>query len=329
MLSRYKSRSRYGNVAKSRPKENNQNGRRNALKIKSNDLMRKAIPRSQGDGWRQQGEYREPIPHTNIKYHPDKTQPHNRTLPRVMPQSQSQSQSSKSYKLSSTQQPPYHPTTKYGNIPSYHSSRSGAPSRHAIPPSVSKPHHSTHQTTYHAKTTTPSHSTRKTISSNLSQSSRSTHSKYPSMNAEQKHSTHSGKTSSGSGKIPSGSLPVYEKPHTQVQHEVNQSTAPNLNLSTYGYSVNARDTTRQKALHDAVDREGVDAVRNRMSFLISKYDSQPAVVKILYDDYEWMERYHSTNETRQRFDSQREQTRQKIYQRMQEKSKSRHHTRTR
>jgi hypothetical protein len=146
------------------------------------------------------------------------------------------------------------------------------------------------------------------------------------MNAEQRYSTHSGNASSG--KIPSGSHPVYEKPHTQVQHEVNQSTAPNLNLSTYGYSVNARDTTRQKALHDAVDREGVDAVRSRMSFLISKYDSQPAVVKILYDDYEWMERYHSTNETRQRFDSQREQTRQKIYQRMQEKSKSRHLTRT-
>ena len=124
------------------------------------------------------------------------------------------------------------------------------------------------------------------------------------------------------------SLPVYEKPHTQVQHEVSQSTAPNLNLSTYGYSVNARDTTRQKALHDAVDREGVDAVRSRMSFLISKYDSQPAVVKILYDDYEWVEKRDATIKTYQRFDSQREQTRQKIYQRMQEKSKSRHHTRT-
>ena len=173
----------------------------------------------------------------------------------------------------------------------------------------------------------PSTSHRTPTTSTTASTSHSTYSKYPNMNAgseedvfrglvRSKHSNHK-------------SLPVYEKPHTQVQHEVSQSTAPNLNLSTYGYSVNARDTTRQKALHDAVDREGVDAVRSRMSFLISKYDSQPAVVKILYDDYEWVEKRDATIKTYQRFDSQREQTRQKIYQRMQEKSKSRHHTRTR
>ena len=172
----------------------------------------------------------------------------------------------------------------------------------------------------------PSTSHRTPTTSTTASTSHSTYSKYPNMNAgseedvfrglvRSKHSNHK-------------SLPVYEKPHTQVQHEVSQSTAPNLNLSTYGYSVNARDTTRQKALHDAVDREGVDAVRSRMSFLISKYDSQPAVVKILYDDYEWVEKRDATIKTYQRFDSQREQTRQKIYQRMQEKSKSRHHTRT-
>jgi hypothetical protein len=117
-----------------------------------------------------------------------------------------------------------------------------------------------------------------------------------------------------------------EKPHVQVQHEVNHSTPPNLNLSTYGYSVNARETTRQKALHDAINKEGVDAVRSRMMFLTDKYVSQPPIVKVLIEDYDWMERYNITNEIRQRFEYQQEKTRKKIYQRMQEKSKSRRHS---
>ena len=190
-------------------------------------------------------------------------------------------------------------------------------------------HHSSHHTQrlshrHHNTKTQPSSSSKHTSSSNPKQSYRSQPKSSQPSQSSRVPSTYSTRSDS-SDHAPLPSDQYSEKPHVQVQHEVSQSTPPNLNLSTYGYSVNARDTTRQKALHDAVDKEGVDAVRSRMMFLIEKYDSQPPVVKILMEDYDWMERYNDINETRHRFDSQREQTRKRIYQRMQEKSKSRRH----
>ena len=175
-----------------------------------------------------------------------------------------------------------------------------------------------------------SSSSKYTSNSNSNQrpSSHRSHQKpsYPSQSSVRVQSVYSTRSSThenSSNHPPLPSDQCSEKPHVQVQHEVNHSIPPNLNLSTYGYSVNARETTRQKALHDAIDKEGVDAVRSRMMFLIDKYISQPPVFKILVEDCDWMERYNNTNEIRQRFEYQREKTRKRIYQRMQEKSKSR------
>jgi len=107
-----------------------------------------------------------------------------------------------------------------------------------------------------------------------------------------------------------------------VQHEVSHAAPPNLNLSAYGYSVNAAHTTRQKALYDALRAEGMEAVRNRLVFLVAKYEGHPDVAAILIDDYEWLEHYYAAAERRHQFDTQRERTRQKIRQRMAEKSRT-------
>jgi hypothetical protein len=114
-----------------------------------------------------------------------------------------------------------------------------------------------------------------------------------------------------------------ETPRYNIDHEVKQSITPNLNLSTYGYSVNATDTTRQKALFDAVSKEGIDAVRNRIIWLLEKYADKEELVQILSCDFDWLDKYYTSTSLRERFDSQRKQIKQKIYQRMQEKSKSR------
>jgi hypothetical protein len=111
--------------------------------------------------------------------------------------------------------------------------------------------------------------------------------------------------------------------HAQVQHEVSQSRPLTLNLSTYGYSVNARDTTRLKALQDAIKHQGIDAVRSRMSDLINKYVSHPPVVKILTTDFEWIEKYQFKAESLSKLEHQREQSKKRITQRIQETTKGR------
>jgi hypothetical protein len=123
--------------------------------------------------------------------------------------------------------------------------------------------------------------------------------------------------------IPPPSTKHQETPSYHIDHEVKRSVIPNLNLSTYGYSVNATDTTRQKALYDAVTKEGIDAVRNRIIWLLEKYADKDELVKILSSDFDWLDKYNMSTSLREKFDSQREHIKQKIHQRMQEKSKSR------
>ena len=334
MSSRYKSRSKYHVAPKSRPHAPNHNMEgvgHTSIHLESgggggrNNSHRNLPDRNTGD----------PGGHHYKPGHRNAVTLASRAIPSLTKTNVHKTTSNSTENRSRAIVPSSKSSSRYRNQPSNsrphvsNTPKLSGTSRHILPtprsqyvPSTSHRTPSTTPLSQHV----PSTSHRTPTTSTTASTSHSTYSKYPNMNAgseedvfrglvRSKHSNHK-------------SLPVYEKPHTQVQHEVSQSTAPNLNLSTYGYSVNARDTTRQKALHDAVDREGVDAVRSRMSFLISKYDSQPAVVKILYDDYEWVEKRDATIKTYQRFDSQREQTRQKIYQRMQEKSKSRHHTRT-
>jgi len=147
-----------------------------------------------------------------------------------------------------------------------------------------------------------------------------------------KPSTHS-TFSSDSTSNPLPSVEFNEVSHVHVQHEVSQSRPLTLNLSTYGYSVNARDTTRMKALQDAIKHEGIDAVRSRLLDLIDKYDShpdgwtefrhRPPVVKILTEDYEWIEKYKIKTESLSKFEHQREQSKKRITQRIQETTKGR------
>jgi hypothetical protein len=268
--------------------------------------------------------YQKSRPKTKPKYHSSskntyyRSQNQSRHLPKTIP-----SQSAKSRYVNPSRQ--YVATNNgLGQPPSSHQSHhsSTRPShRHYNVTQPSSRHHNVQSSS--------SSSSKYTSRSNHKSSNRSHHKpSYPSQSSARGQSVYSNRTSAhegSSGHPPLPSDQCSEKPHVQVQHEVNHSTPPNLNLSTYGYSVNARETTRQKALHDAVDKEGVDAVRSRMMFLVDKYVSQPPVVKILIEDYDWMERYNNTNEIRQLFDYQREKTRNKIYQRMQEKSKSRRH----
>jgi hypothetical protein len=116
-----------------------------------------------------------------------------------------------------------------------------------------------------------------------------------------------------------------EKSHVKLQQEVDTSTPPNLNLSTYGYSVNAKHTARQKSLYDAIKSEGVTAVKNRIRYLIDKYDDQSQVVKTLLDDYNWIEKYNNQMETKKRLDHQRDKSRERLLSRMQQKSRKDSH----
>lgn len=115
----------------------------------------------------------------------------------------------------------------------------------------------------------------------------------------------------------------HETPQYRIDHEVKNSVIPNLNLSTYGYSVNGTDTTRQKALYDAVAKEGIGPVKNRVIWLMEKYADKDELFSILSSDLDWLDDYDTSTSRRERFDSQREHIKQKISQRMHEKSKSR------
>ena len=116
---------------------------------------------------------------------------------------------------------------------------------------------------------------------------------------------------------------LQEKSNTQVQYEVSSSRAPNLNLSTYGYSVNAIESTRRKAIQDAIRTEGAYAVQIRLLFLIKKYKSEEAIVQVLSSDFNWAEDIGKQSEKREERDRERNKSRMRIYQRMQEKSKRR------
>lgn len=137
------------------------------------------------------------------------------------------------------------------------------------------------------------------------------------------YTTMSNYTTESESFVPPLSSKHQETPQHHIEHQVKSSAIPNLNLSTYGYSVNGTDTTRQKALYDAVMKEGVDAVRNRIVWLLEKYADKDELVDILSNDFDWLEKYNTSTSLRERFDSQREHIKQKIHQRMQEKSKSR------
>jgi hypothetical protein len=119
------------------------------------------------------------------------------------------------------------------------------------------------------------------------------------------------------------SMPLKEKSQTQVQYEVSTTRVPNLNLSTYGYSVNASESTRRKAIQDAMRTEGSRAVQIRLMFLIKKYETEKPIVQILTKDYKWTQEIEKHMELREQRDKERNQSRMRIYQRMQEKSKPR------
>lgn len=153
---------------------------------------------------------------------------------------------------------------------------------------------------------------------------------YPSTSSYPHPSTTSTRSSRSTKIIPSlPSLEFHEKPTASLQYEVSQSKPPNLNLSTYGYSVNARETTRHKALHDAIHREGLTSVKTRLSYLVEKYEKETPVMKILLDDYEWTDNYGHQMENRRKLEQERNKSRKKLYNRMQEKSKSKHYHRRR
>ena len=119
------------------------------------------------------------------------------------------------------------------------------------------------------------------------------------------------------------SMPLKEKSQTQVQYEVSTTPVPNLNLSTYGYSVNASESTRRKAIQDAMRTEGSHAVQIRLMFLIKKYETEEPIVHILKNDYKWTQDMEKQIELREQRDKERNKSRMRIYQRMQEKSKPR------
>ena len=114
-----------------------------------------------------------------------------------------------------------------------------------------------------------------------------------------------------------------EKAPPQLQYEVSSSRAPNLNLSTYGYSVNASESTRRKAIQDAMRSEGYHAVTVRLLYLIKKYKSEETILDILSGDYGWAEDMGKQSEQREQRDRERNKSRMRIYQRMQGKSKHR------
>ena len=116
---------------------------------------------------------------------------------------------------------------------------------------------------------------------------------------------------------------IQEKSHTEVQYEVSSSRPPNLNLSTYGYSVNASESTRRKAIQDAMRTEGTNAVQIRLLFLIKKYQSEEVIVHILSADLKWAKDIEKQSEQREQRDRERNKSRMRIFQRMQEKSKHR------
>jgi hypothetical protein len=112
-----------------------------------------------------------------------------------------------------------------------------------------------------------------------------------------------------------------EKPTIRTQFEIATSIVPNLNLSTYGYSVNAGVNIRKKSLYDAIKNEGFSSVKQRLEHLIGKYSSQPNIKRILSMDYEWVELYGYQNESRKKTEYDREKSKDRLYRRMKEKSK--------
>jgi len=190
--------------------------------------------------------------------------------------------------------------------------------------------------TYHTSHT--NHTSQKSREPSIHISSQSKHSTnnpslfHPSTTSNRSNKTGSvSQTASLSTKILPAlpTLEFNEKPAISLQYEVSQSKPPNLNLSTYGYSVNARDTTRHKALHDAIQREGLTSVKTRLSYLVEKYEKEVPVMNILLDDYEWTDDYGYQMENRRKLEQERNKSRKKLYNRMQEKSKSKHYHRRR
>lgn len=114
---------------------------------------------------------------------------------------------------------------------------------------------------------------------------------------------------------------VKEKPRIETQREVDLNSTSSVSLSSFGYSLHSTNAQRQKSLYDAIQTVGYTPVWNRMSQLIERYENDQEVLSHLLDDYDWLEKYNQQKHNKQRFNLQREESRKKLYDRMQQKSR--------
>ena len=190
-------------------------------------------------------------------------------------------------------------TSNRTSYPSNHTSnRTSYPSNHTSNRTSYPSNHTSNHTSY------PSNHTSNHTSSSFYPSNRSSYS------TQQPHS---------SPPVPST---VTEKPFIYEQFEIEQNVTPNLNLSTYGYSMNGKKTTRHKALHDAFEHEGYDSVLRRLDYLIDKYP-QIEIRNILLDDYDFVKTAEERYKNRRHVREYRESSKKHLLHRLVDKSRSR------
>jgi hypothetical protein len=132
-------------------------------------------------------------------------------------------------------------------------------------------------------------------------------------------------------------LPMFEfnentdKSYTQITPSVSSQNVTNdtyqTNLSTFGYSVNAKQTARHKSLQDAIVKDGVNQVRSRLVYLMNKYERQPDINNILQQDLDWVELVSHRQVTRNKIEYERGRSRDRLFHRIQQKSKHRNSVR--
>jgi hypothetical protein len=109
--------------------------------------------------------------------------------------------------------------------------------------------------------------------------------------------------------------------HDFRHSDVDPPTA--ISLSSYGYTLKARESARRKALMDAIYQEGINKVQSRLWYLSQKHENDALTRQVLADDHDWVEMYHTRAVTRHKIEHDRERSRERLLKRLQRKSQHR------
>jgi hypothetical protein len=100
-------------------------------------------------------------------------------------------------------------------------------------------------------------------------------------------------------------------------------------LSTYGYSINARSSVRQRALKDAIEQtqNGVNVVYDRLRYLYEKYKKErnQELISALLTDLQYVDELNEKATTKQTRTVQREESKQRLKEKIDTRRLSIHH----